>query len=154
MVCLNSWLDYLLYFFIWICNKGVVFLSPCFPLDLFYCNRNFVSQNWPKKFVNYQRIITDVRSEETKAGYFDGDHKIDHNQRTHCWDYAVCPARSTRCTRMLAGRMGLVRFRRGDNGWFDVGDASEIGGISEQRLFFVVIAAGEEGKEKYDFRVS
>ena len=38
-------------FFLWICNKRGGFLSPCFPLDLFYCYRNFVSQNWHRKFV-------------------------------------------------------------------------------------------------------
>ena len=56
MVCLNSWLDSLLYLFFWICNKWSGLLSPYFPLDLVYCYKKFVSQNWPRKFVNQSQM--------------------------------------------------------------------------------------------------
>ena len=45
-------------FFLWICNKRGGFSSPCFPLDLIYGYRIFVSQNWHRKFVNRWRLIT------------------------------------------------------------------------------------------------
>ena len=55
-------------FFLWICNKRGDFLSPCFPLDLVYRNRNFVSQNWHRKFVNRWKF-----------------HPLQsHNSSTHC----------------------------------------------------------------------
>ena len=59
-------------FFVWICNKRGGFLSPCFPLDLFYCYRNFISQNWPRKFVNQSRM----------ADQRDGGRKFQHRPPT------------------------------------------------------------------------
>ena len=78
-------------FFVWICNKRGGFLSPCFPLDLFYCYRNFVSQNWPRKFVNQSRM----------ADQSDGGRKFRQRPRPV---HSLQPTCGTRCKRILAVR--------------------------------------------------
>ena len=139
-------------FFLWICNKRGCLLSPCFPLDLFYCNRNFVSQNWCKKFVNRWRIITRGQINATKDGNFSGNQRCtSHTKRlatrgrqhtllasarcigSNCSVRgasscsACCNATSSGSKGLPVARVGLVRFQRGSGGWLGVGDASEVG---------------------------
>ena len=78
-------------FFFWFCNKRGGFLSPCFPLDLFYCYRIFVSQNWPRTFVNQSRIF---KIGVTEAGNFDSGNQ----QQAARGQQHMLPA-SARCTR-------------------------------------------------------
>ena len=135
-------------FFVWICNKRGGFLSPCFPLDLFYCYRKFASQNWPRKFVNYWRIIMGWRLKESLEIYSE-------NQPSH-----VAHAAAARVATSAASNAGssvregwlcaareflhLVAFRV-------AAMVKSTSDLDEQWLVFLEMAAGDEGKEKYGF---
>ena len=69
---------------------------------------------------------------------------------------AAHAASSARCqewpaARAVAARARVVRFRRRGGECLGVGDASEMAGVSEQWLSFVLVAAGEEEEKKIVF---
>ena len=126
-------------YFFWICNKSGGLLSPCFPLNLFYCYRNFVSPNWPRKFVNHWRLITRQHIKRTwKKWRLDFSAAVTNQQRKHARSSSVRGQRGQHHTlhEQQVVRASLVHFQRRSGGMLSIGDASETGGKSEQRLGF------------------